>query len=233
MIVYHYDTEKLLTGDSIAQENPVRDASYLIPANSTTVEPMTEYTGDEIPKYDVVAGTWSLIPSQSKIDADALEEKEAQEAADLLATENAEKLAEVNEHGVLLYDNVDGTAVARTATAILEETNVIVLELQLVGLKDTLDAAILEQAMTVTKGTGVDSVTAFIQAYQLRSLNPSLYLESDLMVRYPTEGFVVGDLLDTELKITTHYNAVMIELDLFREAKIAEYLIQKNAIESI
>jgi hypothetical protein len=60
--------------------------------------------------------------------------------------------------------------------------------------------------------------------------NPAEYVNDGLKVFYPIDTYNLYDSLDTEAKITDYYKKVVIFLDKFREAEIANYLTQKAAL---
>lgn len=144
------------------------------------------------------------------------------------------KLLEVNEYGVKLYEeDSNGNVVPRESSLIQSENLAIIKSTQIQEAKDNLDEVILQKAMEITLGTGEASCQAFVSAYQNRVAFPSEYVGLGLKVYYAIDGYAAGDSLDTELKITEYYKSLLIELDTYRETKIAEYIAAKNAIDSI
>ena len=67
MIVYHYDRNtKIFTHSSVAFPNPEEQGKYLIPANSTTIEPPEEQAGYNR-VWNAERGQWDYdtIPEQT------------------------------------------------------------------------------------------------------------------------------------------------------------------------
>lgn len=98
--------------------------------------------------------------------------------------------------------------------------NAIMLE----NAKNNMDLNIFNKAKEISKGTSMESVQSFFQAFQIRAANPASYINSGLVVRYAIEGFELGDALDTEVKIVNYYNGILILMDKFRESEIANYI---------
>lgn len=62
MKIYNYHPETfVLIGSSLADPDPLEEGKFLIPAHSTTVEPLTPAPG-QMAVFDETAQTWSLQP---------------------------------------------------------------------------------------------------------------------------------------------------------------------------
>jgi hypothetical protein len=221
MDFYRYDDNGHYTGTVKGQKNPIRVWEYLQPINTTDIAPPSEYTIEQIPKFNKISGEWELVKSQYKKDLEA------------------SQLEEVNEYGVLLNEMIDDEVVPRDPQIIQSETDIIIqqeateqLEAEIQAIKNTMDQNIITEAMAVTGASSTESAQAFIQAYQLRMANPAEYVNEGLKVYYPIDTYILGEDLDTEAKITDYYKKVTIYLDKFREAEIASYLSQKAVIEA-
>jgi hypothetical protein len=59
---YHPVT-KIFVSEGIADESPLETGSYLIPANSTTVEP-SEFSEDEFILFDELKNNWYIVKEE-------------------------------------------------------------------------------------------------------------------------------------------------------------------------
>jgi len=235
MVVYLYDRTFLYVGTHVPPVNPKRPTQTLAPSYSTEIEPPEGYAVELVPKFDVVLKTWSLVASPTKIAADVALAKEVEEA-EALAVEAQRKLDVENTQkqdasGVYeYYVNVEGEVVAKTAEEIAEEIATKLAYETLQALKITMDTNIITKAAEITLGSTPASMQAFTSAFTLRASNPAEYVADGLQVHYATVGYVLGDALDTEVKITAYYTKILIELDKFRNAEIFTYLAAKAAL---
>lgn len=213
---YSYSEELIYTGETAGQRNP-KTGEQLKPARTTTVAPPFA-TEDETPRFRPETDDWELIESDLK----------KQKTADNLLL-----LDEVNDLGIFLYEEIDGVAVARSASIISSESNAASIQAQIKAASDTMDLNVVTKAMEITSTTGPTSAQASVSAFQLRVLNAGAYVGQGLVVRYASGSYVKGAVLNTELDIIAYYNAVLVELDLFREAAISTYITQKTALEAI
>ena len=221
MIAHNFDFDGYFAGSEPAQKNPIVQGQFLLGPNQTLVAPPDagSYTADQIPIFNEDLEQWELVDSPEKI-----------------ANDNA-LFALTNEEGVLLYeDDGNGIPVARDQADVDAETQAIVdaraLSENLGNIRETMDNNIIVKAMEITKGTTIESVQAFTQAFHLRANNPAEYVAEGLVVRYAWGSYAIDDALDTEAKISEYYSGIMIELDKFREAEIATYLAAKFALEN-
>lgn len=221
MIGYFYEPQTYrFTGVSTLQRNPKRKETFLVPPNCTLVKPPEDYTPLQHPIFNADTNTWYLGKSQYALSLDT--QKEFAETA----------------FGTPLYEkNINGDWVERRTIDVEAEDKAKEIQMNyetaVAVLKNTMDTAIVSKAFEITKATSIESAQAFIQAYQLRAANPELYTIAGLRVYYPIENFSLLDNLDTAEKIRTYYTSVLIELDLFREEKILEFITQKNALPTI
>lgn len=221
MIAYTYDLQGYFTGVTVAQRNPKKIGAWLLPADSTFVEvpDSSTYTADEIPLFNEDTQTWALVDSLEKVD-------------------NDNKLLTVtNEYGILLYvEDENGKPVLRPQAEVDTETDAYIAERNLSeglsDIKSTMDTNIILKAMEITKGTSVESVQAFMSAFQLRAANPAEYVNEGLQVYWPIDEYALLSSLDTEAKITGYYNKVLIYIDKFRQAEINTYVAAKAALEA-
>jgi hypothetical protein len=210
MIGYLYNNNFELSGSVVLRPNPLEPNKYLTPANCTTVAP-PNYNQEQIPVFNVESQDWELGKSAYWYEL----QKMYSEA--------------VTTHGVPLYEqDAQGQWVERSSSEVqLEISNkqaVIDYERAVEQAKKLMDDKILEKAKEVTKGTSVESVQAFTSAYQVRVNNAIDYVGEGLIVRYALEGYVLGEALDTEVKIRDYYNKLLVYLDKFREAEINKYI---------
>lgn len=213
MIAYQYDQDGYFVGVISCQKNPIKKSEYLLPVNSTFVQPPTGYTEDKIPVFNNDLGQWVLVSSPLKIQ------------------ENLNLLKLTNEFGVSLYFSDDeGNAVLRSVEDVEAESNIIKKQRDIDFLKNQMDFKIFQKAQEVTKGSSMESIQAFVSSYQLRSSNASEYVNDGLKAHYTYGNFAQGDLLDTETKIQEYYKSLLILLDKFRETEINNYLIAKAAL---
>ena len=213
---YTYNRDFIHIGQTQGQTNP-KTGQAMKPANSTTIAPPV-ITVEQLAKFIPESNSWGTIESPFKIAKDA---------------ENLLLLESKNDLGVLLYELVDGVAVARSAITIGEESAAASIQNQIVAARDAMDISVLTKAMEVTSTTGSTSAQASVTAFQWRATNAGSYVDAGLVVRYASGSFVKDAALDNEADIVAYYNAVLIELDLFREAAIATYITQKTALEAI
>lgn len=217
---YIYDEQnKQFNGMTQGQKNP-KNVGFLQPANSTLLAPPTEFSINEVPTYNLESGAWELGVSQYKKDL------------------NEALLSEENEHGFKIYELVNEEVVARDAVILQAEIDAKLLEeslrqsqVDLENMRLVMDTNIITKAADITKGTTTESIQAFTSAFQLRASNPGSYTSAGLKAYYAIDTFAVLDALDTEAKISQYYSAVLVELDLFREAEIAKYLTEKALLE--
>ena len=221
MIAHNFDFDGYYSGSQPAQKNPVRPGEFIVGANQTLVSPPdpASYTADQIPIFNEALEQWELVNSPEKV-----------------ANDNA-LFALVNEEGVFLYeDDGNGVPVERDAQEVADETQAIIdardKSEQLLSIKTAMDNNIFDKAAEITKGTSMESVQAFTQAFHLRSNNGAEYVADGLIVRYAWGTYGLGDPLDTAQKIEEYYTGIMIELDKFREAEITTYLTARAAIEN-
>ena len=66
MIGYRYDSDGYLIGETRVDENPFSPGEYFVPPNTTTTEPPSP-GANQIPKYSISLGTWSLAPNFSGV----------------------------------------------------------------------------------------------------------------------------------------------------------------------
>lgn len=232
MIVYVYNEEKKFTGSTIAFSNPRKLGAFLIPADSTNIEPPTDHSINEWPMFNVETETWSLVESDYKINKDKEDQELVdQQAADARQVELAQ-LSEVNEVGILTKELIDDEVVDRDPSLILSETNKINGSNLLTNLHQQVETDILNYAKNITKGSSKASIQAFIQAFQLRSLNPSEYINQGLKVYYEITNYPLYSELDNELAITEYYTTILIDIDKNREDMITQYLTAKTQAET-
>lgn len=215
MIGYQYDENFRLLGPVPLAPNP--RGGFLVPALCTTVEPPTGYGVEEMPAFNEASQSWELVKSYYQLELEAT----YQEA--------------VSPKGNPLYElDLNGDWVERDAAIVQAEDDVRILQdaydSQLIILKQSMDATILEKAKEITKGSSLPSVQSFLQAYQLRVNAPEEYVSEGLIVRWAIDGYSVGDALDDVTKIEDYYKKVLIYLDKFREQTIGEYITAKNAL---
>lgn len=215
MIAYIFDGNGYFVGVSSAQENPKKVGEYLKPSNGTFIAPPDSgsYPSDKEPLFNEDLEQWELVDSRQKIETD-------------------EQLLELkNQYGVNLYktDN-NGNVVPKDTAEVDAEVDAIGSDYKLEDARALMDSNILNKAMDITKGTNLPSVQSFLQAYQLRANNPANYVSAGLKVYYAKDTFNIGDNLDTEQKIKDYYNAILIEMDLYRESEIANYLATKASL---
>lgn len=213
MIAYCYDYQGYFTGVTSMQRNPIRKNEFLVPANATLIAPPTGYDETKKPMFNQDSGAWVLVDSPLKL------------------AQDKQLLELTNEYGVNLYElGEDGLPLLRDEAEVLAETEAITKNLQIAELKRVMDTNIVNKAKEVTRATSTESAQAFIQAFTLRMNNPAEYVNDGLKVFYPIDTYNLYDSLDTEAKITDYYKKVVIFLDKFREAEIANYLTQKAAL---
>lgn len=216
-IGYMYDDTFRLIGPVPLASNPKRYGEYLVPSNCTTIEPPTGYGEELTPAFNRGTGQWDLVKSYY-----ALEMEDTYREA-------------VSPTGAPLYEqDIEGNWILRDAAIVQAEDDAnnaaANYDLELQNLKVSMDEAILNKAMEITKGTSLPSVQSFLSAYQLRALKPSEYVSEGLIVRWAIDTYALGDALDTDLKIEDYYSKILIYMDKFREEKIGEYLAAKAAL---
>lgn len=216
-IAYGYDNTFRLTGPIPMQKDPLEAGRFLVPSNATTIEPPTGYDASQTPAFNPDTQQWSLVKSYYQLDLEA-------------------SYSEIcTAWGTALYEqDIDGNWSERDPAEVQAEDDAKIAqndyEQSIKELKDNMDANIINKSAEITKGTSIESIQAFIQAYQLRANNPAEYVNDGLIVRWAIDIYALNDALDTEQKITEYYNKVLIYLDKFREQEIANYI---NAVAAL
>jgi hypothetical protein len=227
MIAYIYNKEGKFTGSCVAPVNPRNLSKFLMPVDSTDIQPPKDHSINEWPMFNEDTQTWSLVESDYKIQKD-IEDQELidQQNEEAQNIEN-QRIKEVNETGILINEIIDDVIVARDSLTVIAETNKVVGSISLSNLHIKCESDILDYAKNITKGSTKDSIQAFIQAYQLRANNPSEYINQGLKVYYETPDYPLYTLLDNELAITEYYTTILVDIDKQRETIIEQYLIDK------
>jgi hypothetical protein len=210
--IYDEDTKEFL-GTTQGQKNPRNKIDFLQPAHTTTLAPPTEYSVNEVPVFSLNLGVWKLTTSQYKLDLDT------------------STLKETNGYGVLLNEGELGAVVPRSTEEIDAETDAIIaaevstdLAEEKEILRSTMDTNIVVKAVEITGGTNLDSIQAFLQAFNLRAFSPDSYVDAGLVVFYAIDGYTKGSALDTSEKIKDYYTKILVEVDIFRNNEISNYL---------
>lgn len=215
MLGYFYDSKNYrFSGVAVLQRNPKRKDEFLLAPNCTLIEPPQNYGPLEHPIFNADLQAWELGLSDYALELEAQKEHT------------------VTSWGTPLYEkDINGNWIERDFSLVEAEDAAkeaaFNYENSLRDLKSVMDSAIIEKGMEITKGTSIESVQAFAQAFQLRASKASQYVNAGLKVYYPIDGYNLLDALDTEAKIADYYSKILIELDLFRETKIAEYIAAK------
>ena len=211
-IAYGFNEKGYFTGIVPMQRNPIRKTEFLAPSNATLVQPPTGYTEEQQPMFNEDLQVWLLVESEYKINLDA------------------EKLQLVDEYGVHLYEeDMDGNIIQRPVEDVQADGELIIKEIAIRELKNVMDSNIINKALEITRGSSIESASAFFQGYILRASNAAEYVNDGLIVHYSYGNFSLGEALDTETKIVEYYNSLNILMDKFRNSEINNYLAAKLA----
>ena len=162
-IGYMYDETFRLLGSIPLAPNPLQAGEYLTPARCTQVVPPTGYDASQVPIFNQDAQQWSLGKSHYQLGLEA------------------SYVEAVTGYGTALYEqNIEGNWSQRDPAEVAAEDAAKEAQqnydLEIQNLKINMDTNIINKSAEITKGTSVESIQAFIQAYQLRANNASEYI---------------------------------------------------------
>lgn len=95
---------------------------------------------------------------------------------------------------------------------------------------ESMDTDIKKESALKIGTANIESLFAFVDAFQLRMMIPERYASLGLKVDIEIGDFLVGDNLDTADKVKSYYTEILFYLDIHRLGKISEYIQTKAAL---